>query len=65
MSRKQSRNGKSDKEADSGAFVLMLEIIPDTWKEIAVVGNSEDSNTPIRQDDGTLAGVLEKRFLLC
>ena len=56
--------GKSDKEADSSAFVeLMLEIILDTLKETTVVGNSEDSNTPIRQDDGTLAGVLEKKIL--
>jgi Fic family protein len=40
--------GKSDKEADSSAFVeLMLEIILDTLKETTVVGNSEDSNTPI------------------
>lgn len=56
--------GKSDKEADSSAFVeLMLEIILDTLKETTVVGNSEDSNTPIRQDNGTLAGVLEKKII--
>jgi Fic family protein len=34
--------GKSDREADSSAFVeLMLEIILDTLKETSVVGNAE------------------------
>ena len=36
--------GKSDKEADSSAFVeLMLEIIADTLKQITVVGNAEST----------------------
>ena len=56
--------GKSDMEVDSSAFVeLMLEIILDTLKETRVVGNAGDSNTPIRQDDGTLDGVLEREIL--
>ena len=53
--------GKSDMEVDSSAFVeLMLEIILDTLKETRVVGNAGDSNTPIRQDDGTLDGLQRK-----
>ena len=56
--------GQSDMEVDSSAFVeLMLEIILDTLKETRVVGNAGDSNTPIRQDDGTLDGVLEREIL--
>ena len=39
--------GKSDKEADSSAFVeLMLEIIADTLKQITVVGNAESTPQP-------------------
>lgn len=39
--------GKSDKEADSSAFVeLMLEIIADTLKQITVVGNAESIPQP-------------------
>lgn len=54
--------GKSDREADSSAFVeLMLEIILDTLKEISVVG-SEDPNTPKRQGDGVLDDVLAERI---
>lgn len=38
--------GKSDREADSSAFVeLMLEIILDTLKETAVVGNADSDKT--------------------
>jgi len=39
--------GKSDKEADSSAFVeLMLEIIADTLKQITIVGNAESTPQP-------------------
>lgn len=56
--------GKADKASDSSPFIeFMLEIILDTLRETTVVGKPESPNTPIRQTNGTLAGVLEEQIL--